>query len=62
MIKHQLFLEINNDCISVFVTSFIIQFDNMHVTQYQFLVCLDFTLTEYKALDLIYDNTILDLS
>ena len=62
VIKHWLFSDIDNDCISVFITSFDIKLDDMWVICHQISVSLDFALTEYKALDATYLKAVLDLS
>ena len=62
VIKHQPFSDIDNDCISVFATSFNIELSDMQVICHQIPVSLDFILIKYKALSATYSKAVLDLS
>ena len=62
VIKHQLFSDIDNDCISVFIRSFDIELGDMQVTCHQISVSLGFALIKYKALSATYLKAVLDLS
>ena len=62
VIKHQLFSDIDNDCIPVFATSFDVKLSDMWVICHQISVSLDFTLIKYKALGATYPKAVLDLS
>ena len=62
VIKHQLFSDIGNDCISVFATSFDVKLGDMQVICHQIPVSLGFALIKYKALGTTYPKAVLDLS
>jgi len=62
VIKHWFFSDIDNDCISVFATSFNVELSDMQVICHQISVSLGFTLIKYKALDATYLKAVLDLS
>ncbi len=62
VIKHQFFSDIDNDCISVFTTSFDIELGDMQIICHQISVSLDFILIKYKALSTTYLKAVLDLS
>ena len=61
MIKYQFFLNINRNCISIFVITFLIRMSNMFIRRHQVLISFIIILTKYKVQDSMYQKMMLDL-